>query len=271
VTPERFTCDGLSLSYVDAKSGVPVVFQHGLAANLVQVGEIFPDSPNIRRITVECRGHGSSECGPVAELAIATFADDVLALLDVLGIRRAVFGGISMGAAIAQRLTVRRPAMVAGLILVRPAWIAEDAPINMRPFAEVAEAITEAGLVDGRHQFIAGATANRLAREAPDNLASLLSMFERADPTTTAALLAAIARDGPGTSESDITSIRAPTLVVGNAEDSIHPLAYAERLSAMIPNARFVEITPKARDRLAHQAEVRAACRDFLAAVGVPS
>lgn len=245
-----------------------VLFQHGLGGDEAQVAEIFPDGAGFRRVTVECRGQGGSTPGPASEFSIATFADDALAACDALGIGRFVAGGISMGAAVTLRLAVRHPDRVRALALIRPAWLFDAAPPNMRPFAEVAALLRRLPPEDARREFAASPTARRLAEEAPDNLASLLRFFDRDRPDVTADLLAAIADDGPGVTVAEAAALRAPTLVVGHAVDAVHPWAHAEALARTIPGARPVEVTPRAVDRTAHAADVREALRDFLGEVG---
>ena len=104
----------------------------------------------------------------------------------------------------------------------------------------------------------------RLEREGPDNLVSLRSFFTREPIATTSALLTRIAADGPGVTASEVEALRLPTLVIGQARDPLHPLAYAERLAAMIPGARFERITPKADSRERYVADFRAALARFL-------
>ncbi len=111
---------GLALSYTDSGRGPAVVFQHGLGGSATQPASQAP--VRCRVITLECRGHGSSRLGPEAELCFTTFADDVRALLDELGIESAVIAGISMGAGVALNFAERHPDRVRGLALVRPAW-----------------------------------------------------------------------------------------------------------------------------------------------------
>jgi pimeloyl-ACP methyl ester carboxylesterase len=166
-----------------------------------------------------------------------------------------------MGAALALRLAVEAPEPVTALILARPAWGWDAAPDNMRPFAEAAPFLGQSD----REGFAATATARRLAEEAPDNLASLLGFFERPERATLAELIRAIAADGPGVSEAAARRLRAPTLVLGCEVDRVHPLALAKMLAATIPRARFVELTPKARDPARHAAEFREAVAGFLA------
>ena len=109
--------------------------------------------------------------------------------------------------------------------------------------------------------------ARRLARDAPNNLVSLRGFFANHDPATRAALLGSIVRDGPGVTESEARGIAVPTLVIGTAEDTIHPLYFAETLAGIIPGAVFVRITSKSVDQARHTEEFRAALSEFLGRV----
>jgi pimeloyl-ACP methyl ester carboxylesterase len=255
---------GLHLALEDVGDGRPVVFQHGLGAGAKQVAEIFPDQPPARRITLECRAQGESEAGPAASFSIATFAADVASLIEHLRLDRPIVGGISLGAAIALRLAVRRPDLVGGLVLARPAWLFDAGPDNMRPYARVGELLERHDPQTARATFESSALATQLKREAPDNLASLLGFFDYPNPKTLSALLQAIAADGPGVTEAQARAILVPTLVIGHGEDLAHPWAYAERLAAIIPGAKLVRITSKTVDRTRYAAEFRAAIAKFL-------
>lgn len=259
-----FERDGLALSVVESGSGRRMIFQHGLCGDAAQPQELFPADTGWSCLTLECRGHGASEAGAPDAFSIATFADDVAALAEARGGGRAVIGGVSMGAAIALRLAVLRPDLVAGLVLVRPAWFIEQAPANMAPNAEVGRLLAEHEPIEARALFEASPMAAMLAREAPDNLASLRGFFIRAPIATTAALLTAIAADGPGVAREALAALAVPTLVIAHDQDFIHPLAHAEALAASIPSARLVRITPKAVSRERYVHEARAALSDFL-------
>ena len=266
VTLER---DGLRLAGRDLGNGLPVVFQHGLGGDEAQVAEVFSDGSGFRRLTLECRGQGRSPKDDPGRYAIATFADDVLAFADARGIGRFVAGGISMGAAIALRLAVRQPERVIALVLARPAWLWQPAPQNMQMFAEVASHLRDPERQRAIADFERSDTARRLAREAPDNLASMRKFLEVEDRAGLAALLSAIAADGPGVSEAELRSIRVPTLVLGTGMDLAHPLDHARTLASMIPGAELVELTAKSLDRPRYVAEFRAALSGFLSRVAM--
>ena len=93
------TSSGLTLSYVDRGQGPAFIFQHGLGANADQPLEVMPET--VRKIVLECRGHGSSELGPDDQFSIKQYSLDLSALVKHLNLSRPIIGGISMGAAIA--------------------------------------------------------------------------------------------------------------------------------------------------------------------------
>jgi pimeloyl-ACP methyl ester carboxylesterase len=262
---EVFVRDGVALNVSDSGgNGLPVVLQHGLCGDAQQPAEVFPEDPRFRRVTLECRGHGASEVGDVGRYSIATFASDLAALIESRGLAPLIVGGVSMGAAIAIRLSVRRPDLVRGLVLARPAWVACLAPDNMEPNAEVGRLLGAYPVDEARRLFLAGETAKRLAADAPDNLVSLTGFFSRAPLAVTSALLRAIASDGPGVSEPEVREITVPTLIIGTKQDVIHPLAHAETLASVIPKSRMVEVTPKSQDRARYVREFRTALTGFL-------
>jgi pimeloyl-ACP methyl ester carboxylesterase len=256
------TRDGLRLAvHGGGSEGPALVFQHGLCGDAKQVAEAMAGAAPQRWQALECRGHGASETG--GEVSVAAFAGDVAALVESAG-GPVVLGGISMGAAIATRLAVTRPDLVRGLILVRPAWVTAPAPANMAPNAEVGALLARLPAADARTAFAVGATAQRLAAEAPDNLASLLGFFDRAPQDGTARLLCAISADGPGITPEDLRALRLPVLVCGTEADAIHPMAHAQALAALIPAARLVTLPPKGRDKPAHLAALAGAMTAFL-------
>jgi pimeloyl-ACP methyl ester carboxylesterase len=255
---------GLRLSVSEAGEGRAFLFQHGLCGDAAQPAEVFPAGAGWRCLTLECRGHGRSPAGPPGELSIATFADDAASLLEARGAAPAVVGGISMGAAIALRLAVRRPDLVRALVLARPAWAWGAAPANMAPNALVGELLERLPPAEALARFEASETARRLAAQAPDNLASLRGFFSREPREVTSTLLRRISADGPGLSPGELAALRLPTLVLGTGRDLVHPLSLVAALAAAIPGARQVEIPSKAESRDRYREEFRAALARFL-------
>jgi pimeloyl-ACP methyl ester carboxylesterase len=259
--------DGCRLAYETAGEGLPVLWQHGLGADRQQPAEVFPSIASVRRITLECRGHGdSSLCNP-ERLSIAGFAEDALALLNHLQIAKAVVGGISLGAAMALRLAAFHPDRISALILARPAWVNGPSLETMAPYLEVATLLRDFGAEDGAQRFRQSPLLRRVQAVSPDNAQSLESFFTRPDPKGTVLLLSKIAQDSPDIG-SAFDRIVAPTLIIANDQDFVHPILYARELQAALPNAELQLITSKTIDRQAYVQQFKAALSGFLSEVG---
>jgi pimeloyl-ACP methyl ester carboxylesterase len=256
---------GLRLVVSEVGDGPAMVFQHGLCGDATQPAEMFPQESGWRCVTLESRGHGESEAGPPEQFSIATFADDVVSLIEAEALAPVVLGGISMGAAIALRLAVRRPDLMRALVLARPAWICGSAPPNMQVNAAVGDMLRLYPPREARARFETSELARRLQAEAPENLVSLCGFFSREPISITRELLIRISGDGPGVESAGVRAIRVPTLVIGHDRDLVHPFGHAQALAGLIPNARLVQITPKAESRDRFRGDFRAALSAFLA------
>ena len=106
---------GIDFHYREAGTGTCFVFQHGLGGDVAQPLGLFAPPPGVRVLALDCRGHGATRpLGDSALLGFASFAADVVALLDHLGVERAIVGGISMGAGVALRLALSLSLPIAG-------------------------------------------------------------------------------------------------------------------------------------------------------------
>ena len=259
-----FLTDGVELSVARTGKGHPFVFQHGLCGDASQPAEVFPEGIGRTCLTLECRGHGLSEGGDLSLFSIAQFADDLASFIESLDVGPVPVGGISMGAAIALRIAVKRPDLVSALVIARPAWIDKAAPENLGPNREVARLLSIHEPAKARAEFLMSDTAARLGNDAPDNLKSLLGLFDRKCVADTQALLIAIASDGPDVTRDDIARLNCPSLVIGTARDAIHPLTMAQECADLIPRTRFVEITSKSDSLESYQSEFREALALFI-------
>jgi pimeloyl-ACP methyl ester carboxylesterase len=258
------TADGSLLAYVDEGDGLPVLWQHGLGADRNQPAEVFPTLGGVRRITLECRGHGQSELGDEAKLSIAQFTDDVVALLDHVGIEQAIVGGISLGAAIALRIAALHAERASGLVLARPAWVDEHGPEHLRIYRDVADLLATYGLREGKVRFEALPRLAEVEAVSPDNAASMRWFFDRDNPRSTIALLSRIPAEGPGISRHCMRTLALPTLVIGNDHDYVHTLTTAREVASLIPGATVCEITSKTIDRARYVADFKDALSRFL-------
>ncbi len=114
-----FERDGLRFHFRDEGDGLPLVFQHGLGGDVNQPFSLYRPREGVRLIAFDLRGHGETRpLGDLDKLTIATLADDLVGLIDHLGIKQAIVGGISLGAAVAVNVALRYPERALGLVLV---------------------------------------------------------------------------------------------------------------------------------------------------------
>src|ERR687885_2321748 len=113
--------NGIRLAYSDTGEGSPVVLLvHGFPLNRSmwdpQRGALR--SIGARVIAPDLRGFGASESGPAGPLTMDQHADDVVGLLDALGVREpVVYVGLSMGGYVGFALWRRHPERVRAFVL----------------------------------------------------------------------------------------------------------------------------------------------------------
>ena len=266
-----FERDGVAFNYLDEgdPSGLPFVFQHGLGGDISQPAGIFPPLSGVRLLSLDCRGHGGTyPLGSAQKLSFSSFADDVAALMDHVGLQRAVVGGISMGAGVALNLASRYPQRVAGVVLSRPAWLDSPMPGNLKVYPLIARLLRGHGAELGRELFEGTQEYAELERAAPGVGRSLASsQFGRPRAREYAPVLESLAGDAPGGDRARWREVRTPALVLASWQDPIHPHSYAEILARELPSAQLAELTPKGEDESRHAADSRAAIAGFLGRV----
>ena len=110
--------NGLQLYYEVHGSGRPIVLLHGglLTIDLNFRPLLEPLATSRQVIAVELQGHGHTADSDRA-MTIEALADDVVALLDHLGIAEADFFGFSLGGLVAYEVAFSSPARVGRLIV----------------------------------------------------------------------------------------------------------------------------------------------------------
>jgi pimeloyl-ACP methyl ester carboxylesterase len=243
-----------------------VAFQHGLGGEVSQPQGILGGSTRLRTLSFDCRGHGHTEpLGPPDQLKFSTFADDLRAVLDALGIEVLIVGGISMGAGVALNFALRNPLRVQALILSRPPWLDAPFPPNLEIFRSLSRWLNEGGPRSAKERLLADSEFRRIQTVSRDNAASILRQLERPSLEATSATLASLPADTPCATPEAWREVAVPTLVLVNALDALHPVEYGQRLAAGIPGARLVEIAPKEKDPALHAREAREAIEAFVA------
>lgn len=261
-----FAHDGLEFHYRDLGQGVPFVFLHGLGFDLEQPFALYAPSDGARLIGFDFRAHGqTTPLGDVKKISFASYADDLVALLDHLRIEQAVVGGLSMGAGVALNMAIRDPNRLLGLILVRPAWIDRALPENARVYPHIAQQILRHGPIEGLEFFRETPEYLQIVQEAPHVAATLERQFLEPRAVECIARLERFPHDRPCREREDLASIHVPTLVLGNNRDPVHRWEIAEALAKEIPRARLVELTAPSDNLERFAADLQHAIDAFLA------
>ncbi|GAA5091291.1 alpha/beta fold hydrolase [Nocardia iowensis] len=228
--PYAKAANGVRLAYQTGGDGDPLVLLAGQSNNHHWWDGIREDfEAEYRTITLDWRGTGDSD-KPDEPYSTVGFADDVIAVLDDLGIDRAAVYGTSMGGRVAQWLAARHPARVHALVL----------------------GCTSPG---GRHSIERGADIRQsliqpdpdAAKQAllelmytPEWLARTSGPYNTLGDATMPAY--AKRRHLVASNKHDawdvLPDIRIPTLIVHGTEDRFNPVANAALLAERVPHAR---------------------------------
>lgn len=113
------TSDGLRLAYDDRGTGLPLLCLAGLTRNMGDFDTLLaPLAGRCRLIRVDYRGRGQSDFDPdPGNYTLEREAQDVVELLDHLGLERAALLGTSRGGLVAMVLAEKAPQRLMGVIL----------------------------------------------------------------------------------------------------------------------------------------------------------
>lgn len=123
--------NGISLAYGDVGRGSAVVLIHGfpLCRGMWKLQEEAVSMAGFRLITPDLRGFGESDA-PAGPYSMSLFADDIVALLDHLGIEKAVIGGMSMGGYVLLNLLERYPERASAACFIATRCTADDEDVK---------------------------------------------------------------------------------------------------------------------------------------------
>lgn len=207
-------------------AGVPVLLLHGISDSAPSMRPLMEALPaDIRAIAVTHRGHGDSS-KPAGPYTIDAMAADAEAVLDRLGIDRAVVLGHSMSSIVAQRFAATRSRRVAGLILVGGfPGLKGNAAIDAFYDADIA------GLQDPIDpQFARAFQESTLSRPVPP---AFLDFVTNESCKLPAPAWKALFQDMMRIdTTAELASIRTPTLLLWGDQDAFVTLADQQRLLA---------------------------------------
>ena len=216
--PSYASVNGLRMYYEVHGDGPPLVLLHGgaLTAGLTFGPMIRALAESHQVIAVEMQGHGHT-ADIDREMTLENFADDIVALLGQLGIRRADLFGYSLGGAVSLAIASRHPDLVGKLVLASTPTCRADFALDGQLSAD-----RMPSAADGQEWE---AEYRRIAPHA-DGFADLIARA--------GAMVGAIEDWSP----EELYAIGAPTLILIGERDFIS-IERAIKTVDLIPNAQL--------------------------------
>lgn len=225
--------DGIRLHYrVDGDpDGAPVVFANSLGTDFRLWDKVIERLPKtgLKYIRFDKRGHGLSEC-PNAPYAMGTLVRDVEQLMDFLGVRDAIFVGLSIGGMIAQGLAAKRLDLVRAMVLsntgarigTRDMWAERIAAVEKGGIEALADAIMQRWFAAPFHKTDEfHAWRNMLVRTPAQGYMGCSHAIAGSDFYATTAAL------------------RLPTLGIAGSEDGSTPPDLVRETVNLVPGSQF--------------------------------
>jgi pimeloyl-ACP methyl ester carboxylesterase len=220
-------------------NGRPLILLHGLLLSQEMhrpLAESLAARGN-RVITLDLLGHGRSERPrDMRSYSMAVYGTQVTALMDHLGIEKAVVMGTSLGANTALEVAARSPERLQGMVIEMPVLDNGLLPSALT-FAPLLVALT---FGEPAMKLLARVT-RAVPRRLLPHYGNVMLDVMRQEPGPGGALLQGLffGRIAPPSSER--RTFQTPTLVLGHHRDPIHPFSDAGMLAKELPNSTLLE------------------------------
>lgn len=230
----EFVANGVTLTYDDDGAGTPIILLHGLGGNRYSYLEFIEKfKSHFRVIALDSRGHGDSE--KPKNYTLNDHIEDVIALIDYLGIDSAHILGASMGSYIAQGVAIAIPNRIKKLILVVAKSHGKTSSTQ-----ELMERHAEE--IVGLNLEEAMAHLSKYMFYNPDAVWKYLMEFQMKGHVLTPEEQAAANKALEGFDfRPALHKITAETLVISGKHDGLNPPKLGREIANMIPHSTFVE------------------------------
>lgn len=227
----KIDINGIRLFYADQGSGCPILFLHGFPLDHTIWNPVIPLlKDKARLILPDLRGHGQTD-SPDSIYSMATIAEDMVRLLDGLGLEKAILVGHSMGGYAALAFAHLYPDRLVGLCLAATQAAADSTERKAGRYATIQEVeqIGTGKLADGmsarltsRPELVARIRRVILGTTPIGIRGSLMGMAERPDMT------------------AHLAEIKVPAVVIAGELDQINPLEKSEEMARLLPEGHLV-------------------------------
>jgi len=217
----------------------PLILLHGLMLSQEMHRPLAEDlaARGNRVITLDLLGHGQSDRPrDMWRYSMPIYGEQVVALMDHLGLEQAVLMGTSLGANAALEVAAKRPERLRGLVI--------EMPVLDNGLLGSALAFTPllVSLTFGEPLMKALARVTRaVPRKLLPHYGNVMLDVLRQEPGPGGALLQGLFFGRIAPPRSERSTFQTPTLVLGHQRDPVHPFSDAGMLATEMPNARLLE------------------------------
>jgi pimeloyl-ACP methyl ester carboxylesterase len=189
-----------------------------------------------RVMCLDLLGHGDSDRPEeMWNYSMTIFGRQAIALLDHVGVQRAVIGGTSLGANASLEAAAAAPERVEGLLI--------EMPVLDNALLASALAFTPmlVGLTFGAPVARLVARGARLVPRGFWHLGDMLLDWVSQDPKPSASVLQGLFFGRVAPPREERRRMRHRTLVIGHYRDPVHPFSDSDMLVRELPNARLLQ------------------------------
>lgn len=223
---------------IGPETGEVVAFSHSLAADLGMWTEQVPPlvAGGYRALRIDLRGHGGSSALP-PPYTIDQLADDIITVLDALGIARCHFVGLSIGGMIGQSLGLRYADRMRSLMLCDTQT---ESPADAAAFwGPKIDAINKAGSLEPiADQTLARWLTEDYKAKHPGRWKQIRDTVAGCTPTGYIGCSQAI---GNFNFTAQLRTVTIPTLVVCGTDDPRATSGESRHVASLFPNASYDE------------------------------
>ncbi|MCB5246494.1 MAG: alpha/beta hydrolase [Candidatus Cloacimonetes bacterium] len=222
--------NGVRLHYLEHGSGpVNIVFGHGtLISSNIWRDFYFPRLPeDWHALAPDFRGHGSSNSVKTG-CNFVQMADDIASMIQVMGLGKVTYTGLSMGGGVGLQLALRHPELLRGLVLISP--VTGLGPLGNIVFTKLGK------FMAGKRWLLRiGMRSAATIKPSPEALEKVVDEAIRVGPETLAEYLSSANRmEGI----ERLQELAIPVLLLIGLKDRVIPVRQQLTLGRMIPNCR---------------------------------
>ncbi len=244
--------DGARIYYSVQGEGPAMLLIHGYPLN----GGLFRDNvselaANHQVVVPDLRGFGQSEA-PSEEASIEIYAQDMLAVMDELGLETAIIAGMSMGGMTAFEMYRQAPERFAGLVLIDTAHTA-PMPGEAGLWTGTAQQAQEMGVESLVNSLMPDMLTGDTRTEDTELVSYLSGLMTQA--SLNGAVGGANALAARPDSTETLAAITVPTLIIVGEEDSLTPIEIAQRMNQGIAGSTLSVIEDASHAAVIEEAE----------------